>query len=600
MEQGQLDNEKFMSKTLKDGDILSIKQVVSVPNNAVEIANYTTYPGLYEYKEGMKLSQLLSPDLFFKDSNMNFGLIERQFPVGTLPRYITFSPNEILNHLNDIPLRPTDRIILFKFDEKNIDFNKIKNVVILEGEILYPGVFAYRKNMKLSEIFNKSMTTLNTDLNYAEIERRNPETFEIQDIFKVKPEDILSGKADVKLHPLDIVRFFPKYVQAPIKITGKVKKPVILPYHHNMRLTYALSKAKFTDNIKNLKVEIYRTTTKEKSKNALEMAQNIKGKAASSAEIIKENFGSIYLYDILIEKNPVLNITLNPGDRIVVKSVEEDEVIEKITLHGYVVRPGVYSIKGTTTLYDVLKQAGGFREKAYPKGVVILRKSVKDLQSKRLIKAIIEMRKQIEKEEAGVMQSDLSAQELQGRQVAFEAKRKLLEEMQKTQVTGRITGVIVPNDIEKLKSTIYNILLENGDEIFIPKIPSSIFIFGEVYNPSAILFRNDFNVKDYISMSGGLTKDADKKNIFVIKADGSVISSANVNSDKFWEGRNLPEWGKPEEYSTDILEYNLEPGDGIIVPTDVHVPTMWRPLIKDVTQIIYQGALTLYTINNLK
>jgi polysaccharide export outer membrane protein len=576
-----------------DIDLLKIKNVVILKGNI-------KYPGIYAFEKGLKLSEILTPQQFTTNTNRNFAVIKRIYPYGEPPKYITFSPDEIFEKKKDIVLMQGDTVTFYNLYEKNINFNKIKNVVIMEGEILYPSTYAYRENMKLSEIFKKEMITLNTDLSYAEVERRDLNTFKIKDIFKFTPEEIISGKNNVTLNPLDIVRFFPKYIQAPVKITGEVKKPLIIPYHFNMRLTYALSKANFSKNIKNLKVDIYRKASKAKTKASLERAENIKGKAVSSGELIRQNIGTIFLYDILLEKNPQLNITLNPGDRIVVKSVESDEIIEKITIHGYVKNPGVYPIKGETTLYNILKAAKGLRDKAYPQGIVILRKSVKELQKQRLTKAIIQMRKQIEKEEAGVMQADLTAQELQGRQASFESKRRLLEEMKKTEVTGRITGVIVPKDIEKLKGTIYDILLENGDEIFIPKIPSSVVIFGEVYNPSAMLYKNDFTVKDYISMSGGLTKDADKENIFVIKADGSVISSSNVNSDKFWEGRNLPEWGKPEEYSTEILDYKLSPGDGIIVPTEVHVPTMWRPLIKDVTQIIYQGALTLYTISNLK
>ena len=171
--------------------------------------------------------------------------------------------------------------------------------------------------------------------------------------------------------------------------------------------------------------------------------------------------------------------------------------------------------------------------------------------------------------------------------------------MEKAQVTGRISGIVVPYDLENLKNSPYNILLEDGDEIYIPKKPGSVLVFGEIYNPSALIYVKGMTVRDYLAMAGGLTKDADKENIFVIKADGSVVSSSNLNRGKDWDGRNLPEWGKPAEYATGILDYRLKPGDAIIVPTKVHVPTMWRPLIKDVMQIIYQGAITIYTITKL-
>lgn len=206
------------------------------------------------------------------------------------------------------------------------------------------------------------------------------------------------------------------------------------------------------------------------------------------------------------------------------------------------------------------------------------------------------MKQELEKEEAGVMQSELNAQELHARQSAFEAKRRLLSEMEKAQVTGRISGIVVPYNLEKLMNSSYNILLEDGDKIYIPKKPSSILIFGEVYNPSALVYQKDMTVRDYIAMSGGFTKDADKKNVFVIRADGSVVSSENLGGRTFdWNSsENRIELG-----SNSVLDYKLNPGDAIIVPTKIHVPVMWRPLIKDVMQIIYQGAITVYTITKL-
>ena len=218
------------------------------------------------------------------------------------------------------------------------------------------------------------------------------------------------------------------------------------------------------------------------------------------------------------------------------------------------------------------------------------------MQKEKLAKAISLMRQQLEKEEAGIMQADLTAEELRARQAAFESKKRLLEEIEKSQVTGRIAGIVIPHDLEKLKNSPYNILLEDGDRIYIPKKPGSILVFGEVYNPTAYVFKPGMTVRDYINMAGGLTKDADKEDIFVIKANGSVVSKNSYAERKFdWDSEdNKIVLGK-----NSILDYTLQPGDSIIVPTEVKVPTMWRPLIKDVMQIIYQGAVTIYTIMKL-
>ena len=690
--EGKLNDKSFMSQKLKDGDLIFIQEVISIPKNAISIEGYTPYPGLYEYKEGMTLSQVLKPDMFFQDTNTKFGLIIRQYPPGSEPKYITFSPEEVLLKETDIDLIPSDRIILYKFGQikdvnlnivkdvvllkgeikypgvyayrkgmklsdvldetqllvdtniyygeikriespgkppkyivfsvkdiidgiddivlkprdtitfykfgfKDIDLNRTKDVFIMEGEIKYPGVYAYKKKIKLNDILNKDFLLLNTNLYFAEIERRNPKTFNIEKVIRFSPIDVITGKEKIEIKPMDVVRFYPKYIYTPIKVSGLVEKSAYVPYRKGIRLSEALAHVKFKKDIKYLRVDIFREQGKEKGN--IEKSEKVKGKAESGKAFISKNIASIHLYDILVRKDSKYDIPLNPGDRIVIREIDPEEIVEKVYVTGYVKNPGVYKINGNTTLYDILKRSGGFRPNAFPEGIIVLRQSVKEMQKEKIAQAILRMKQELEKEEAGVMQSDLSEKELKARQAAFEAKRRLLEDMEKSQVTGRIAGITVPWDLEKLKNTPYNILLEDGDRIYIPKRPSSVLVFGEVYNPSALIYIKGLTVQDYIDSAGGLTRDADVENIFVIKADGSVVSSANVNKDYFWKGRNYPVWGMPKQYSSNILDYQLNPGDAIIVPTKIHVPTMWRPLLRDVIQIIYQGALTIYTITRL-
>ncbi|WP_163328988.1 SLBB domain-containing protein [Desulfurobacterium thermolithotrophum] len=596
--EGSLNDKKFTSQKVQDGDLIVIKPIIDIPENAVMIGGYTTYPGLYEYKKGMKLSDLLKQDLFFPDSNMKFGLIERRYPLGSLPKYLTFSPEDVLKGKVDIELKPKDKITLYKFGEtKVVDFNRVKDAFVVEGEIKYPGVYAYKKGMKLSDILNPDMLMINTNLYYAEIDRRDPETLDIVDIKKFVPMNVLQGKEDLEIHKLDVIKFYPKYVYPPVKVSGLVKESYYLPYHEGLKLSEALSSAKFAEDIKKLKVEVFREVSKTKSSESLQKAENIKVNAESGKDVIRQNVASIFLYDLLIKKDSKVDITLNPGDRLVIQEVKPKEMVEKVTVLGYVKNPGVFKINEKTTLYDVLKAAGGFRENAYPQGIVVLRRSVKEMQKERIAKAVALMKQELEKEEAGVMQSDLTQDELRARQAAFEAKRRLLSEIEKVQVTGRISGIVVPYDLEKLKNSPYNILLEDGDKIYIPKKPSSVLIFGEVYNPSAYVYEKGMTVKDCISSAGGLTKDADVENIFVIKANGRALSSQSKSSIISWnEEKKRFVWGSD---SNDILNYKLEPGDAVIVPTKVHVPVMWRPLIKDVIQIMYQSALTVYTVKRL-
>jgi trk system potassium uptake protein TrkA len=77
-----------------------------------------------------------------------------------------------LSGKEDLELRPADRIVLFKFGEpKKVDFNKVKDAFVVEGEIKYPGVYAYKKGMKLSEILKPDLLKVDTNLKFGLIER---------------------------------------------------------------------------------------------------------------------------------------------------------------------------------------------------------------------------------------------------------------------------------------------------------------------------------------------------------------------------------------------------------------------------------------------
>ncbi|WP_221928614.1 SLBB domain-containing protein [Balnearium lithotrophicum] len=437
-----------MNKKLKDGDLVFIKQIVDIPENAVSVEGYTTYPGLYEYKPGEKLSEILKPDMFFPDSNMRFALIERRYPLGSLPKYLTFSPEDVLKGKKDLELKPKDRIILYKFKEKEIiDFNKVKDAFLVKGEIKYPGIYAYKRGMKLSDILNRDMLTLNTNLYYAEVERRDLKTLEVTGIERFAPIDILNGKKDLTINRLDIIKFYPKYIYPPIRVSGLIKKSYYLPYHKGLKLSEALSSAKFTEDIRKLKVVIFRqikegqpeeqgklldtlgrTRSKEievsriednntiglesnlfepvKEMNSIAYTQGTRANeflsenkmlreepSDNEEESTKENIknsksktqiyaASVFLYDLLVKKNSKVDILLKPGDKLVIQKVKPDEMVEKVTVSGYVRKPGVYKINEKTTLYDVLKAAGGFRENAYPQGIVVLRESVKKCKRK--------------------------------------------------------------------------------------------------------------------------------------------------------------------------------------------------------------------------
>jgi protein involved in polysaccharide export with SLBB domain len=127
------------------------------------------------------------------------------------------------------------------------------------------------------------------------------------------------------------------------------------------------------------------------------------------------------------------------------------------------------------------------------------------------------------------------------------------------------------------------VTLHDGDELYIPKNPNTILVTGQVFNPTAINLQSGRSAKWYLSQAGGLTPMADKKGVFVIRADGSVISAKN-NSSGWWGG--------------DSLNASLRPGDTVIVPEKA--PKIGGPnwtTIMQAAQLASSVALTVAYIH---
>ena len=95
----------------------------------------------------------------------------------------------------------------------------------------------------------------------------------------------------------------------------------------------------------------------------------------------------------------------------------------------------------------------------------------------------------------------------------------------------------------------FDFQLEEGDKIEIPRYKPSVTVVGEVQYPTSHFFTQKLNVNDYLARSGGLKRNADKKRIYIIRANGEVIQPKSNG----WFG------GKRTQ---------LNPGDTIVVPLD--------------------------------
>ena len=125
-----------------------------------------------------------------------------------------------------------------------------------------------------------------------------------------------------------------------------------------------------------------------------------------------------------------------------------------------------------------------------------------------------------------------------------------LAQLQASAPIGRVVMHISP-DMKSWQNTAADVAVRDGDVLFVPKKAGYVMVNGQVFNPTAVSFRPGRSAKWYLSQAGGVTQMADKKAVFVIRADGSVIAAKN-NSAGWWGG--------------DPMSVTLRAGDVIVVP----------------------------------
>jgi polysaccharide export outer membrane protein len=182
-------------------------------------------------------------------------------------------------------------------------------------------------------------------------------------------------------------------------------------------------------------------------------------------------------------------------------------------------------------------------------------------------------RLEVEMQRSGVKRAQgvVEAEQAQSLQAEALAQKELLAKLRLIRATGRIVLEVKP-EAKSLKD-FPDLVLEDGDRLLLPPRPSTVSVFGSVYNQNAYIYKKGKQISDYLAQAGGPTKDADKSSLYLLKADGSVISRRQGG----WFGRGFN--GE-----------RLNPGDSIIVPEDLD-KLSWTRELKDWTQIFYQFAL---------
>lgn len=292
----------------------------------------------------------------------------------------------------------------------------------------------------------------------------------------------------------------------------------------------------------------------------------------------------------VIDRDPTHDLELRPGDVVTILSRADiaSPVARRtrlVRVEGEVGAPGVYQLQGGENLQALIERAGGLTGDAYIFGTDFSREETRRKQREALDDAVRRLEGQLASaaatQAANVGVGDVQAAAMR-RQAQIDAQRAQLNRLRTMTPTGRI-ALELPTSAASLRD-LPDVAMEDGDRVLVPSRPSFVFAVGAVSNTNGLLWRPGRTLQGYLDLAG-VEPDADESNIFVLRADGTVIH----NSRRGW--------------LNSIQGLELMPGDNIVVPGKTDRETFWSAFVrglKDWSQILYQFGLTAAAIETLR
>ena len=313
---------------------------------------------------------------------------------------------------------------------------------------------------------------------------------------------------------------------------------------------------------------------------------------ASLSRIVASKDGSEIIKIEISPKNILAgkeegNITLKKHDVVHIREIPlyRQALNQKVSLQGEFLFPGEYTFSEGERISSVIQRAGGLTENAYPFGAVFLRESVKEIQKIRYREYLSQLEQDITAESALDMGAGLEKREVAGvLSEKLDVKEELIEKMKKVEPTGRM--IINLEEVILMPSSKNDFQLRSGDVLIVDKKPSFVHILGEVYNPTAMVVEEGKDVNYYLDRVGGPKKGADKKRLFIVRANGTVISKEQGG----FLGLGLWDQESHRWMVGTFGSIELGPGDTVIVPQKVE-EDKWMQTAKDVSLVLYQAAI---------
>lgn len=463
------------NQRLEDDDIIKVNPY----STRVTISGAVKRKAIYEINPNEKLADLLQ---------LAGGYTDDAYKAFT--RVVRFGKNE--KEILTVTAAQIGTFVLQSGDYCLVDgvANKFSNRIIITGAIFHPGNYSLKDFSNLQSLLNVANLKNEAYLKRGNITRRGNNYVLNRLDFNVA--DIVNGKNSLTLQNEDSVHIFSIFdikTKDSVLINGEVHNPGFFTYTDSMQLQdLVLQAGGFKEGASGKKIEIARRV-----RDSATEAEDNRYAVVKVIELNKELEESIGSTKFLLQPFDIVSVRKNP-------SYTEQMTV---TVQGHVLYPGDYSIQSKKErLSDIIQRTGGFMKEAYPKGAVLIRSK---------------------NEMAKTNVQELSKQNL----LSSSDSTKNLNSDSLISKVNAYTSSIGINLQEAINhpGSKYDIYVEDGDLLNIPKEVQTIKTWGGVYLPKQIVYEQDSRLKNYINQSGGFSPEAKRSKCFVVYANGSVAKT---------------------------------------------------------------------------
>ena len=409
--------------------------------------------------------------------------------------------------------------------------DRYSNRIQIKGAVFRPGTFALTEGLTLTQLI-KNADGLKGDAytQRASILRTKGDLS--SEVLEVNLQAILTGnQADVLLQREDVVRISSIYdVQNEryIQILGEVKRPGTYPYATGMTPEELILTAGGLQESANLSdVEIARRLEDSDS--------------GTLSDIITTSINA----DLSFNPNA---ISLEPFDQVIVRKRADFTMQRLVSVEGQVNSPGIFAIQTSVDrISDLIKRAGGVNQFAYTKGATLIRKTEffnteseqvrrqKNLEALRVLLKDNPTKPEAQEELLIRLFRDLPTEKVEKKDsTANNAKRESLD-----QIAAETPGVAVKfKETEAVAINLEKILanpgseedlvLEEGDILNVPKLLQTVRMRGDVVYPTTLRHEQGRSLRYYINGAGGFDRRANRKQTYVVYANGAVKRTKGV------------------------------------------------------------------------